>query len=486
LSDLPQTGQIFATPDGSVARSKTALVVTVCLAQFMVVLDATVTNVALPTIARDLRFTAGDLQWVVTAYTLAFGGFLLLGGRSADLFGRRRLFTLGAAIFTAASLSNALAQSPTALIVSRAAQGIGAALISPAALSIITTSTAPGQERRRALGIFAAISAGGGGIGLVLGGLLVTYLSWRWVFFINLPVGIGAILLARSYVPDSHARHRAGSFDLAGAILITASLALLIYAVTEANHYGWLSARTVGFGVASVVLIVAFLATEARLDAPLVPLSILRIRSLSVAAVATFLIVGGLYATFYLGSLYLQGVKGHSPLQAGLMFLPQSICVAAFSAVSQRLMKRVTPKLLLTVGLLLDVAGLAYLSQLRVADSYPQGFLPGLVLIAVGLGLSFVPLTMTATSDEEEEDQGLASGVFNTSQQVGGAFGLAVLAAIASAVTANASTGDRAAALVSGYTTAFAVAAAIALAAVLVVVAFLPIRRVSTSREAET
>jgi predicted MFS family arabinose efflux permease len=207
---------------------------------------------------------------------------------------------------------------------------------------------------------------------------------------------------------------------------------------------------------------------------------------LSVAAVATFLIVGGLYATFYLGSLYLQGVKGHSPLQAGLMFLPQSICVAAFSAVSQRLMKRVTPKLLLTVGLLLDVAGLAYLSQLRVADSYPQGFLPGLVLIAVGLGLSFVPLTMTATSDEEEEDQGLASGVFNTSQQVGGAFGLAVLAAIASAVTANASTGDRAAALVSGYTTAFAVAAAIALAAVLVVVAFLPIRRVATSREAET
>jgi EmrB/QacA subfamily drug resistance transporter len=473
-----------ATSNGNAVGSKTALIVTVCLAQFMVVLDATVTNVALPTIARDLRFTPGDLQWVVTAYTLTFGGFLLLGGRSADLFGRRRMFTLGAAIFTLASLSNALAQSPTALIVSRAVQGLGAALISPAALSIITTSTAQGQERRRALGIFAAISAGGGGIGLVLGGLLVTYLSWRWVFFINLPVGVGAVLLARAYVPDSHARDRAGSFDLAGAVLITASLALLIYAVTEANHYGWLGARTVGFGVASVVLIVAFIATEARLAAPLVPLTILRIRSLSVAAVATFLIVSGLYATFYLGSLYLQGVKGHSPLQAGLMFLPQSVCVATFSAVSQRLMKRVTPKLLLTVGLLLDVAGLAYLSQLQVADSYPQGFLPGLALIATGLGLSFVPLTMTATSDEKEEDQGLASGVFNTSQQVGGAFGLAVLAAVASAVTANATTSDRAAALVSGYTTAFAVAAGITFMAVIVVVAFLPVRRVPASADA--
>src|SRR3984885_2873109 len=470
-----------ATPNESMAGSKTAPVVTVCLAQFMVVLDATVTNVALPTIARHLHFTSGDLQWVVTAYTLAFGGFLLLGGRSADLFGRRRLFTLGAAIFTVASLSNALAQSPTALIVSRAAQGIGAALISPAALSIITTSTAQGQERRRALGIFAAISAGGGGIGLVLGGVLVTYLSWRWVFFINLPVGVGAILLARSYVPESHARHRAGSFDLAGAMLITASLALLIYAVTEANRYGWLSARTVGFGITSLVLFAAFLATEARLAAPLVPLSILRIRSLSVAAVATFLIVGGLYATFYLGSLYLQGVKGHSPLQAGLMFLPQSVCVAAFSALSQRLMKRVTPKLLLTVGLLLDAAGLAYLSQLRVGDSYTHGFLPGLVCIAVGLGLSFVPLTLTATSGEQEEDQGLASGVFNTSQQVGGAVGLAVLAAIASAVTANASTGDRGAALVSGYTTAFTVAAGITLTAVIVVIVFLPLHRAPAS-----
>jgi EmrB/QacA subfamily drug resistance transporter len=464
-------------PDGKASVSTTALVVTVCLAQFMVVLDATVTNVALPTIARDLQFTPGQLQWVVTAYTLAFGGFLLLGGRSADLFGRRRLFTLGAAIFTVASLSNAIAQSPDALIISRAAQGFGAALISPAALSIITTSTAQGQERRRALGIFAAISAGGGGIGLVLGGVLVTYLSWRWVFFINLPVGIAAILLARAFVPESHARRSVGSFDVAGAVLITGSLALLIYAVSEANRYGWTSARTLGFGVASLVLIVAFLVTESRLSSPLVPLSIFRIRSLSAAAAATFLVVAGLYATFYLGSLYLQGVKGYSPLVAGLMFLPQSICVAAFSALSQRLMAKVTPKLLLTIGLLLAAAGLAYLSRLEVDSSYAGGFMPGLVLIAVGLGLSFVPLTLTATSDERPDDQGLASGVFNTSQQVGGAVGLAVLAAVASSVTANAKTGDPAASLVSGYTTAFAVAAGITIAAVMVVVFFLPARR---------
>jgi EmrB/QacA subfamily drug resistance transporter len=459
-------------------RSKTALVVTVCLAQFMVVLDATVTNVALPTIGRDLHFSSSDLQWVVTAYTLTFGGLLLLGGRAADLFGRRRLFTLGVSIFTVASLADALARSPSALIISRALQGIGAAMVSPAALSIITTSTAEGAERRRALGIFAAISAGGGGLGLVLGGVLVTYLSWRWVFLVNLPVGAAGVLLARLYVPESHARERAGSFDVAGAILITAGLALFIYAVTEANRYGWGSAQTLGLMAASLGLIAAFLIVEKRLHAPLVRLSIFKIRSVSVSATATFLLVAGLYSNFFLGSLYLQVVKGHTPLQTGLMFLPQSACVAVFSGISQRLMGRFTPKLVLTAGLLLDAAGLAYLSGLRVTDSYLTSFLPGLLLVATGLGLAFVPLTMTATSEAKQDDQGLASGIFNTSQQVGGAVGLAVLAAIASAVTANSHTATHAAALVSGYTTAFAVAAAIALTAVAVVAALLPARRI--------
>lgn len=458
------------------ARSKTALIVTVCLAQFIVILDATVTNVALPTIARDLDFTASDLQWVITAYTLTFGGFLLLGGRSADLFGRRRLFTLGVTIFTVASLANALSQSSSALIISRALQGSGAALLSPAALSIITTSTAEGQERRRALGIFAAISAGGGGAGLVLGGVLVTYLSWRWAFLINLPVGAGAVVLARVYVPESHARERAGSFDLAGAILITAGLALFTYAVTEANRYGWGSARTLGLEAVSLGLIGAFLIVEKRLRAPLVRLAIFKIRSLSTSAAATFLLTAGLYSNFFFGSLYLQVVKGHTPLQTGLMFLPQSACVAVFSAISQRAIGRVTPKLVLTTGLFLDAAGLAYLSTLQVSDNYLTGFLPGILCVATGLGLAFVPLTMTATSAAKPDDQGLASGIFNTSQQVGGAVGLAVLAAVATTVTANAHASSHAQALVSGYTTAFAVAAAITLAAVAVVVALLPAR----------
>jgi EmrB/QacA subfamily drug resistance transporter len=458
------------------SHSKTALIVTVCLAQFMVILDATVTNVALPAIARDLQFSTSDLQWVITAYTLTFGGFLLLGGRSADLFGRRLLFTLGVTIFTVASLANALADSSSALIISRALQGTGAALVSPAALSIITTSTAEGQERRRALGIFAAISAGGGGVGLVLGGVLVTYLSWRWVFLINLPIGAAAVVLARLHVPESHARERAGSFDLAGAVLITSGLALFTYAVTESNRYGWGSAHTLGLGALSLGLIGAFLIVEKRLRAPLVRLAIFKNRSLSASAAATFLLTAGLYSNFFLGSLYLQVVKGHTPLQTGLMFLPQSACVAIFSAISQRAMGRVTPKLVLTTGLLLDAAGLAYLSTLQVSDSYLSGFLPGILCVATGLGLAFVPLTMTATSAAKPDDQGLASGIFNTSQQVGGAVGLAVLAAISSTVTANAHASSHAQALVNGYTTAFAVAAAITLAAVAVVVALLPAR----------
>ena len=412
---------------------------------------------------------------MVTAYTLTFGGFLLLGGRSADLFGRRRLFMLGVTIFTAASLANALADSSSALIISRALQGTGAALVSPAALSIITTSTAEGHERRRALGIFAAISAGGG-VGLVLGGVLVTYLSWRWAFLINLPVGAAAVLLARLYVPESHARERAGSFDPAGAILITTGLAVFIYAVTEANRYGWASSHTLGLGALSLSLIAAFVIVEQRLRAPLVRLAIFKTRALSASAAATFLLTAGLYSNFFLCTLYLQVVKGHTPLQTGLMFLPQSACVAIFSGISQRAIGRVTPKLVLTIGLLLDAAGLAYLSTLQVSDSYLTGFLPGILCVATGLGLAFVPLTMTATSAAKPDDQGLASGIFNTSQQVGGAVGLAVLAAIASTVTANAHTSSHAQALVNGYTTAFAVAAAITLAAVAVVVALLPAR----------
>jgi EmrB/QacA subfamily drug resistance transporter len=444
------------------------VVVIVCLAQFMVVLDATITLVAVPSIQDDLHFAPGDLQWVINAYMLAFGGFLLLGGRAGDLLGRRRLFLAGVGLFTVASLADALAASPGALVAARAVQGLGAALVSPAALSIITTTVPEGPDRAKALGAFAAISGGGGAAGLLLGGILTDALSWQWVFLVNLPVGMAAIALALRFVPESRAGERTGGFDLAGAVLVTAGLSLLTYAIVKAQDFGWGSARTLGFGAGALALLAAFGLLEQRRAAPLVRLSIFRTRTLTTANAATLLLVGGLYSLFFFGTLYFQEIKGYSALESGLAFLPQTAGIIGGSVISQRLIARYGPKAVLVGGLALGAAGLLWMTTLTPDSSYVTGFLPGLVLLAVGTGNAFVPVTLLATSGVAPDDQGLASGLFNTSQQIGGALGLAILGTVASNATSGAG-GSRADALVHGYTTAFAVGAGLLLAAVAVI-----------------
>ncbi|HEY4096782.1 MAG TPA: MFS transporter [Baekduia sp.] len=450
------------------ARHWLLVVVVVCLAQFMVVLDATITNVALPAIQTDLKFSAADLQWVVNAYTLVFGGFLLLGGRAGDLLGRRRLFVAGITLFTFASLLDALATSPGWLVGARALQGLGAALVSPAALSIITTTVPEGPDRAKALGAFAAISGGGGAVGLLLGGFLVDALSWQWVFFINLPVGIATLLLAWRVVPESKAGDRAGGFDLAGATLVTGGLVLLTYTIVKAQEFGWASGRTLGLGAVAIAVLVAFGVLQTRRKAPLVRLGIFRIRTLAIGNAATLLLMGGLYSLFYFGSLYFQQIKGDNALETGLAFVPMTVGIITGSVLSQKLLARYGVKAVLAGGLTLGTLGLLWMTTLTPDSSYLVGFLPGVALLALGIGNAFVPLTLIATGGVGAGDHGLASGLFNTSQQVGGALGLAVLTTVANSATKGA-TGSHADALVHGYTTAFAVGAGLlALGAVVV------------------
>jgi EmrB/QacA subfamily drug resistance transporter len=454
----------LSVPEGRATRSWLLVVVIVCLAQFMVILDATITLVALPSIQTDLHFAPSDLQWVVNAYLLAFGGFLLLGGRAGDLFGRRRLFLAGVGLFTVASALDAAATSPAFLIAARTLQGLGAALVSPAALSIITTTVPEGPDRAKALGAFAAISGGGGAAGLLLGGFLTDALSWQWVFLVNLPVGLAALALALRFVPESRVEDRSGGFDLAGATLVTTGLSLLTFAIVRAQDFGWGSARTLGAGAGALALLALFGIVEQRQAAPLVRLSILRTRTLATANAATLLLLGGMYSLFFFGTLYFQQIKGYNALESGVAFLPQTVGIIAGSVISQRLIARYGPKAVLAGGLGLGAVGLLLMTGLTADASYWTGFLPGLLLLAVGIGNAFVPLTMIATSGVKAQDQGLASGLFNTSQQIGGALGLAVLSTVASSATKNAG-GTQADALVHGYTTAFGVGTALLIAA---------------------
>jgi EmrB/QacA subfamily drug resistance transporter len=433
-------------------------VVVVCLAQFMVILDATITNVALPSIQADLHFSAANLQWVVNVYLLVFGGFLLLGGRAGDLFGRRKLFLAGITLFTVASLLDGLATSSGSLVAARALQGLGAALVAPSALSIITTTVPEGPDRAKALGAFAAISGGGGAVGLLLGGLLTDVLSWQWVFFVNVPVGVIALLLALRFVPESRAEDRRGGFDLIGAFLVTSGLVLLTYAIVKAQDFGWGSGKTLGLGAAAVALLVAFGAVQNRRAAPLVRLSIFRTRTLSTANVVTLLLLSGMNAFFYFGSLYFQQVKGYNALESGAAFVPMTVGIIAGSVISQRLIAQFGVKAVLLGGITLGAAGLAWMTMLTPASGYLGGFVPGILLLALGIGHAFVPLTLIATGGVDPDDQGLASGLFNTSQQVGGALGLAVLSTFANSATSGAG-GSRVDGLVHGYTVAFGIGA---------------------------
>jgi EmrB/QacA subfamily drug resistance transporter len=462
----------------SKATNKWVVLVLICLAQFMVILDATIVNVALPSIQKDLNLSEGNLQWIVNAYTLVFGGFLLLGGRAGDLLGRKRIFLIGLVIFTVASLLDGLASSEGMLIAARSLQGLGAALVSPAALSIIATTFEEGAERARALGVWAAIAIGGSAVGLILGGVLTQYFSWPWIFFVNVPVGIVTFVLSLRLIPESRDEEAERSYDVAGAVTVTGGLMALVYAIVDAQSAGWGSAKTLGFFALAAALLIAFVVIELRAKAPLVRLSIFRIRSLLTANVAMFLAASGIFAMFFFNTLYLQRVLGYGPLKAGLAFLPFTAGIMISAGIASQFAPRIGVRPVAAAGFLLTAAGLALLTQLPVHGSYTTDVLPALILSSLGMGAVFMPLTLIATTGLDDDDQGLASGLFNTSQQVGGALGLAVLSTIATSKTASAG-GSPAHALVTGFHWAFAGGAVVMVAALAVMVALLRKRHVA-------
>ena len=411
------------------------VLVLVCMAQFMVILDATIVNVALPSIQEDLGISEADLQWIVNAYTLVFGGFLLLGGRAGDLIGRKRVFLVGVVIFTVASLLNGLAPNAELLIVFRGVQGLGAALIAPAALSIITTTFAEGAERTKAMGVWAAIAVGGGAVGLVLGGILTTSLSWPWIFYVNVPVGIAVFLVSLNFVPESKDEHEHRSFDLAGATTVTLGLIALVYAIVEAEEKGWGSLHTIGVGVFAMALLALFVVIERRSAEPLVRLSIFRVPTVRAANVTMLLVAAGLFAMFFFNTLYVQRVLGYTALEAGLAFLPFTAGIIVGAGLSQQLVPKLGAREVPIIGMVLAIVGMLLFLRLQPDGSYVLDLLPGIMFCSVGMGLTFVPVTLIATSGIPGDDAGLASGLYNTAQQVGGSIGLAILSTLAASKT---------------------------------------------------
>jgi EmrB/QacA subfamily drug resistance transporter len=464
------------------ATNPWVVLVLICVAQFMVVLDATIVNVALPSIQKDLSLSEGNLQWIVNAYTLVFGGFLLLGGRAGDLLGRKRLFLIGLVVFTGASFLDGLANSEGMLIGARALQGFGAALISPAALSIIATTFAEGKERARALGVWAAIAIGGSAVGLVLGGVLTQYFSWPWIFFVNVPVGIVAFFFSMRLIPESRDEHAEGSYDVAGAVTVTGGLMALVYAIVDAQQAGWGSTKTLGFFALAVGLLAAFVLIELRAKAPLVRLSIFRIRSLLTANVAMLLAMSGMFAMFFFNTLYIQRILGFGPVKAGVALLPFSAGIMISAGLASQFAPRVGVRPVAAIGFLLTAAGLALFTRVPVDGSYLVDVLPAIVLASLGMGAVFMPLTLIATTGLEDADQGLASGLFNTSQQIGGALGLAILSTIATNRSA-AAVGSAQHTLVVGFHWAFAAGAVAMIIALGVMVTLLRSRHVAKIEE---
>src|SRR3954449_5757390 len=457
-----------------------AVLAVVAIAQFMVILDSTVVNVALPTIRTDLGFSEQNLSWVLNAYTLMFGGFLLLGGRAADRLGRRRLFMAGIALFSGASLICGLSQSEPMLLIARGAQGLGGAMVSPAALSIVLTTFAEGTERNRALGIWGAIAGAGGAIGVLLGGVIVQAISWRWVFFINVPIGASVLVLAPRIVPESRSAAAANRrYDAGGAIAITLGTIALVFTLIKAESWGWGSGKTVvGFAIAAV-LIAAFVTIEHRHPDPLVPLRIFSNRSLAASDVTMLLVAAGLFGMFYFCTLYLQQVLGFSALKTGVSYLPFSLTLIAASTGAARLVDRFSPKAILVTGLLITTAGFIFITQVSGHGDYWSHVFPAFLILAVGLGLSFVPITISATTGVAPEDSGLASGLLNTTQQVGGSLGLAILSTISTTRVTNALHGGAGltAALTHGFKGAFIVAAILCAAAAALALVLLPRRK---------
>jgi EmrB/QacA subfamily drug resistance transporter len=443
-------------------RAKNIALLLLAMTQFMIVVDASIVNVALPSIGRELEFSRENLSWVINAYTLVFGGFLLLGGRMADLLGRRRLFMLGLGVFSVASLVGGLSSNDVMLIVARAFQGLGAALVSPAALSIVTTTFAEGAERNRALGVWGAVAGAGGAAGVLLGGVLTEYLGWEWVLWVNVPIGALAIFLAPRLLPESRDEVANRTFDLPGAFTVTAGLALLVYTIVDAESAGWTSGQTLGLGAVALVLIGTFLVIESRTRAPLMPLGIFRLRTLRGANVVGLLIGMSLFSMFFFISLYLQQVLGFSALETGLAYLPLSIFIILSAGAASQLVTRLGFKPPLTAGLILIAIGLLWFSRVDPGGSYVGDVLFPSLIVAVGLGFSFVPVTIAAVTGTSPAEAGLASGLINTSQQIGGALGVAILASVANSVTNGSTLADPGAALTEGFQSAFLVGAGFA------------------------
>ena len=452
------------------------------VAQFMVVLDASIVNVALPSIQRSLGFSESGLPWVVNAYTLAFGGFLMLGGRAADLFGRRRMFIAGLGLFSAESLAGGFAQSAGWLIAARGVQGLGAAMLSPAALSIVTTTFTEGAERNKALGIWGALAGAGGAVGVLMGGMLTQWAGWEWVLFVNVPIGAAAAFAAPRFVRESKT-HEQTSLDVAGALTVTGGLVALVYALVDASSAGWGSAQTIGLLALSVVLLASFVVVELRTRHPLMPLTIFRNRNVASADAVALLVGASLFSMFFFISLYLQQVLGQSALKTGLSYLPLAISIVLSAGVASQLVTRVGPKPVLVGGLVCVTAGLVLFTQISPDGSYLSDVLLPSVIVAVGLGLSFVSLTITAVSGVSHDEAGLASGLLNTAQQVGGALGLAVLSSVATSQIAD-SGGHGRVALTDGFQSAFTVGAGFAALGVVLALLVVPHVRPGQLQEA--
>jgi EmrB/QacA subfamily drug resistance transporter len=456
-----------AAADGQDRRRWLALALIVT-AQFMVVLDVAIVNVALPSIRTDLHFSQESLQWVITAYAILFGGVLLLGGRLSDLLGRRRLFIAGLALFTVSSLLDGLAWSEGSLIAFRSLQGLGAALLSPAALSILTTTFKEGRERNLALGIWGAASGSGGAAGVLLGGALTSGLSWSWIFFINVPVGVLVIALTPFLLRESRADLRHRHFDVAGAASITGGLMLLVYAMTRAAQHGWATAESIALLAASVALIGVFFVVELRSHAPLLPLRIFRLRTLSASNVSGLLMGMAIFAQFFLLTLYMQEVLHYSALKTGVAYVGLTLTIIVFSAVSQALVTRIGVRPVLPLGLGLSTVALVLFAQLPVHGHYFRDLFPAFIISGLGLALAFVPMSIGALTGVRQADAGVASGLLNTTQQIGGAIGVAVVTTVATTFTTryvHAHDGTNAfsgAALTHGFEIAFYVLAALA------------------------
>jgi EmrB/QacA subfamily drug resistance transporter len=406
-------------------------------AQFMVVLDVAIVNVALPSIKTDLHFNQESLQWVITAYAIMFGGVLLLGGRMADLLGRRRLFLAGVGLFTLSSLLAGFAWSEGSLIAFRAAQGLGGALLAPAALSILTTTFAEGRERNIALGVWGAVSGSGAAAGVLLGGLLTSSLSWSWIFFINVPVGIALVAVTPFLLRESRADLGHRTFDFAGAATVTGGLMLLVYGMTRATEVGWGTGETIGLLAASAALILSFVAIELRSRAPLLPMRIFRLRTLTGANVTAFLLGTSVFSQFFLGTLYMQQVLHYSAIETGVAYLPLTLTIIVLATVAQNVVTRIGVRRILPVGLVLATGGLVLLAQIPADGHYFFDLFPAFLISAVGLAFTFVPMTIAALTGVSEADAGVASGLLNTTQQIGGAIGLAAASTIATTFTSR-------------------------------------------------